>query len=55
MTHVYRTVPGRVPVEVRVALEEIAEYEQRSLSQVVGMACQAYAIQRQREMREENE
>jgi predicted transcriptional regulator len=51
---VYRTVPGRVPAEVRAALEEIAEREDRSLSSVVSMACQAYAVARQREMREGN-
>jgi predicted DNA-binding ribbon-helix-helix protein len=52
---VYRNIVFQVPAEVRSSLEEIATYEDRSLSSVVRMACTAYAAKRQKEMRTENE
>lgn len=51
---VYRNVVGWVPVEVRNALENIAISEQRSLSNVVAMACTSWACNRNAELRKED-
>lgn len=51
---VYRNVVGWVPAEVRAALEGIAVSEQRSLSNVVAMACTSWACKRNAELREDD-
>lgn len=52
---VYRNVVGRVPVEVRTALENIAINEQRTLSNVIAMACTSWACKRNAELRTEDD